>query len=353
MRPAFQFYRATPCFLDRNIPTYITASKKKSGKEAKTEGLAPFWAQLFVVYWTRFPWDLPFDQDPDPDTVPPPPPKTVEEEVLTAQKRELTPEEEVAKAKIQKDMKGKIKRWFSHKRSTAIGIHGNPYFVFLGRFRANEEADPPKRTTDFRFYMRHPEFRDAVMEAFTEKYSDQPKKMHVSLHCEVAKAMLAAESQEVKDHIKVECDAAHAEDVERYNESGDLEPDPDPATQPECCEKFISIVQPLLAGLQAYTGLTLNIIGGRINEETQKFETMSANSGVVNGKDWARWDPEGYAATLKTYLRFVHAGFLEKQHLVDGGAPPPPAAPIASPAAPAAPPAAPVRPVAPTPLTQA
>jgi hypothetical protein len=41
-----------------------------------------------------------------------------------------------------------------------------------------------------------------------------------------------------------------------------------------CCEKFLSIVQPLLAGLHAYTGLTLNIIGGRINEETQKFETM-------------------------------------------------------------------------------
>jgi hypothetical protein len=38
----------------------------------------------------------------------------------------------------------------------------------------------------------------------------------------------------------------------------------------------------------------------------------SANSGLVGGKDWARWDPEGYAATLKTYLKFVHAGFLGK-----------------------------------------
>jgi hypothetical protein len=38
----------------------------------------------------------------------------------------------------------------------------------------------------------------------------------------------------------------------------------------------------------------------------------SANSGLVAGKDWARWDPEGYATTLKTYLKFVHAGFLGK-----------------------------------------
>ncbi|KAJ7825740.1 hypothetical protein B0H14DRAFT_3468244 [Mycena olivaceomarginata] len=43
----------------------------------------------------------------------------------------------------------------------------------------------------------------------------------------------------------------------------------------------------------------------------------------------------------------------EKQHLVDGGVPPPPTAPVAFPTAPAAPPAAPVRPIAPTPLTQA
>jgi hypothetical protein len=38
----------------------------------------------------------------------------------------------------------------------------------------------------------------------------------------------------------------------------------------------------------------------------------SANSGLVAGKDWARWDPEGYVTTLKTYLKFVHAGFLGK-----------------------------------------
>ncbi|KAJ7825741.1 hypothetical protein B0H14DRAFT_3468245 [Mycena olivaceomarginata] len=261
-----------PCFLDRKDSRLYRRFQEEIGQGGEDGGVGP---------------------DPDPNAVPPPPPETVEQEALTAQKRELTPEEEAAKANIQKDMKGRL---------TAIGIHGNPYFAFLGRFRANEEADPPKRTTDFRLYMCHPEFRDAVMEAFTKKYSDQPKKTHVSLRCEVAKEMLAAKSQEVRDHIKAECDTAHVEDVERYNESGDFEPDPDPATQRECCEKFLLIAQPLLAGLHAYTRLTLNIIEGRINEETQKFETMSANSGVVNGKDWARWDPEGYAATLKTYL---------------------------------------------------
>jgi hypothetical protein len=56
----------------------------------------------------------------------------------------------------------------------------------------------------------------------------------------------------------------------------------------------------------------------------------------VDGKDWARWNPAGYAAYLKNYLKFVHAGFLgkssvklqvsvltsdiESQNLVDPGA---------------------------------
>ncbi|KAF8212566.1 hypothetical protein K438DRAFT_2167232 [Mycena galopus ATCC 62051] len=85
-----------------------------------------------------------------------------------------------------------------------------------------------------------------------------------------------------------------------------------------CRNNFLAIVQPLLAGLHAYTGLTINIIAGRINEETQVFETLSANAGVVGGKDWARWDPEGYSTTLKLYLHFVHAGYLEAHNLVDG-----------------------------------
>ncbi|KAJ7801215.1 hypothetical protein B0H14DRAFT_3489905 [Mycena olivaceomarginata] len=192
--------------------------------------------------------------------------------------------------------------------------------------------------------MRHPDFKEAVMERFEEEYGDEPRKMHVSLRCQVAREMLDAETEEVKSRIKRECDEAHAKEVQRFNDDEEGEPDPDPAVQRECCENFLSVVQPLLAGLHAYTGLTLNIIGGRINEETKKFETMSANSGLVGGKDWARWDPEGYAATLKTYLKFVHAGFLEKNDLVDGVAPAAPVAPVAPAAH-----AAPVGPVAPPP----
>ncbi|KAJ7801208.1 hypothetical protein B0H14DRAFT_3489898 [Mycena olivaceomarginata] len=127
-------------FLTSKIPLYIDASKKKSGKEAKTEGLAPFWADLFKEYWERFPWDLPLDQDPVPDPAPLPDldPQTAEEAV-EALGAPLSPEESERKSKVQNEIKGKIKRWFFRKRSSAIGIHGNPYFAFLARLRRDED----------------------------------------------------------------------------------------------------------------------------------------------------------------------------------------------------------------------
>ncbi|KAJ7810827.1 hypothetical protein B0H14DRAFT_3480227 [Mycena olivaceomarginata] len=244
-------------FLTLKIPEYIAAGKKK-GKEAKTEGLEVFWAELFNEYFRLYLWDLPLDQEPEPN----------------ASER---------KGKTKKDLKAKIKRWFSRQRAGAMGIQGNPFFEHLSQLCRKELTSAPKR-----------------MSKLPEMLEDEP--------------------QDVRDRMKRECDEAHARDLEAFDEDEDVLPDVDAEVQSQCRENFLAIVQPLLAGLHAYTGLTLNIIGGRINDETQQFETMSANAGVVDGKDWARWGPVGYAACLKYYLKFVHAGYLEAHNLVDAGA---------------------------------
>ncbi|KAJ7355973.1 hypothetical protein DFH08DRAFT_955405 [Mycena albidolilacea] len=219
-----------------------------------------------------------------------------------------------------KDMKDKIKRWFWRQRAGTMGIHSNPYFAHLAQLRRDESTmGPPKRPADFQWYMRHADFKEGVSEHFVEKHGDKPKEQHIAFHCQVAREMLMEESEEVQSQIKAECDAAHSEDLEAYEESGAGLPDVSEEVQRQCRENFLAIVQPLLAGLHEYTGLTLNIIGARINNDTQDFETMSANTGVVGGKDWARWDPEGYSSTLKNYLRFVHARHLESKNLMDAG----------------------------------
>jgi hypothetical protein len=99
--------------------------------------------------------------------------------------------------------------------------------------RRDEVAEAPKRSADFRFYMRHPDFKDAVMERFEDEYGDEPRKMHVSLRCQVAREMLEAETEEVKSRIKRECDEAHAKEVQRFKQDEEGEPDPDPDVQRE------------------------------------------------------------------------------------------------------------------------
>jgi hypothetical protein len=98
------FTGARLAFLTEHIPEYLAASKKK-GKDAKTEGLAAFWPGFFANYWTCFPWDLPFNQDPHPDA-PPPAPLDTAEDVFAALGLNLTPEEEEQKSKIQTETKG-------------------------------------------------------------------------------------------------------------------------------------------------------------------------------------------------------------------------------------------------------
>ncbi|KAF8218388.1 hypothetical protein K438DRAFT_1747552 [Mycena galopus ATCC 62051] len=233
---------------------------------------------------------------------PPPPPQTAEE-AFASLGMNLTKEEAAKKTKIQTDTKAKIKQWFSWQRTGRMGMHGNPYFRYLANLRCNETDGPPKCPSDYQFYMHHPDFRDAVNEQFEEECSDNTKARKISLRCRIAKEMLEEEMEDVKKRIATECDEAHAEVLEEYKDTGEGLPSPDADVQRECRDNFLAVVQPLLASLHTYTGLTLNIIAGCINEESQMFETMSADAGVVDGKDWARWDLEGYAAALKSYVK--------------------------------------------------
>lgn len=91
-------------FLTEKIPDYLAAAQIK-GKESNKSGLPVFWAKLFAEYWDKFPWDLPFDKDPDPNAPPIPPPETAEE-AFASLGLNLTPEESERKSQIQKDMKG-------------------------------------------------------------------------------------------------------------------------------------------------------------------------------------------------------------------------------------------------------
>ncbi|KAJ7080156.1 hypothetical protein B0H15DRAFT_953647 [Mycena belliarum] len=64
-------------------------------------------------------------------------------------------------------------------------------------------------------------------------------------------------------------------------------------------------INPLLTGLKAYTGYTISVVAACILEDGE-VDYISANAGTVDGKDWAGWDPVGYAQMLLDFLRFAH-----------------------------------------------
>jgi hypothetical protein len=86
--------------------------------------------------------------------------------------------------------------------------------------RRQEDEPPPKRQTDFHFYLRHPNYKDAVAERFEELHSNKPRSQHIALRCKVAREMLAEEPEEVRELLKKECDDAHAEEMAEYEEGG-------------------------------------------------------------------------------------------------------------------------------------
>ncbi|KAJ6629629.1 hypothetical protein B0H10DRAFT_2208589 [Mycena sp. CBHHK59/15] len=190
-----------------------------------------------------------------------------------------------------------------------MGIYGNPYFTYLSLMRRQEDEPPPKRPTDFQFYMRHPEYKEGVADRFEDLYGDEPRSKHIALRCKVAREMLAEEPEDVRERVKVECDEAHAEEMAVYEEGGEGLPSVDPEVQQWARDNFMATVAPLLAGLRGYTGYTINVIAGRIVGNT--FDVASANTGLTEGKDWAQWDPAAYTATLKLYANFVQAVHLE------------------------------------------
>ncbi|KAF8174315.1 hypothetical protein K438DRAFT_1980334 [Mycena galopus ATCC 62051] len=278
--------------------------KKRGTKESKTEGLTVFWAQFFETYWKKFPWKLSLEEEPDPNAPEVPPPQTADE-AFAALGLNLSKEEADAKSKIQIETKQKIKRWFGRECPGSMGIQGNPYFAHLAQLSRGNSSSAPRCPADYQFYMRHRDYKDTVNECFEEECGGEGTgtAKQITRCCAVAKRMYEAEPPEVKKALKAECNEEHAEQIEAYNDEDESMPSPDPEVQEQCRNNFLAIVQPLLAGLHAYTSLTINIIAGRINEETKVFEMLSANAGT----------------TLKAYLRFVHAGYLEVHNLVDTG----------------------------------
>ncbi|KAF8212567.1 hypothetical protein K438DRAFT_1751012 [Mycena galopus ATCC 62051] len=220
-------------FMTEQVPAYIAASKKKGTKEFKTEGLTAFWSEFFDEYWKKFPWRLSLKEELDPNTLVAPPPQTAAD-AFEALGLNLSKEESDMKSEIQSDeaaVKQKIKRWFVRQRPGAMGIQGNPYFEHLAQLSRGNSSSALQRPADYQFYMQHEDYKDAVTERFEDKCREEGTAKLIALRCAIAKKMFEAESDDVKNQIKAECDKRHAEQLEAYKDEDESLPSPDPEVQ--------------------------------------------------------------------------------------------------------------------------
>ncbi|KAJ7721061.1 hypothetical protein DFH07DRAFT_784217 [Mycena maculata] len=291
-------------FLTERIPDYMAASKK--GRKKNDRELTKFWRTLFFDYWRKFPWQLKLTEEP---------PEAAEEEkkleeggaeaAFTALDLDLTPEEMEEKSKVQKETKER-----------------NPYFEYLRKMRQKNEEGPPRKPTDYHFYLNHVDFKDKVAARCDAEIQEEPDpNKHIALRCRVAREMLAVEPEEVQKRLTDERNAQHHAAKEKYKEDDERLPSVEPEIQAECRDNLMETIAPLLSRLNVYTGYLINIVAARVGEDGMSI--LSANAGEVDGKDWAQWDPVVYQEMLPKFLKFVHANHLQT---LAKKAPPPAAA---------------------------
>jgi hypothetical protein len=217
-RGAFQGQRLA--FLTEFMPKYIAKSKNKTRSKRGTEDNV--WDEIFVAYWTAFPWRLPLGQDPLDDGV---------DYALALQDDEererksklITQTEDVRLTYFTLDESQrvscpqKIKNWYNRQRS-AVGLAGNPFSQWLSRLRA-PDGPPPKRLHDYQFYMQHPDYKPKVIDQFLERHPDAPCREHLKLKCDIARELLESEDQAVKDMIHTQARAEHEQNVEDHKDA--------------------------------------------------------------------------------------------------------------------------------------
>jgi hypothetical protein len=201
-------------FLQGHLDGYNTASAKKKTRQ--------FWTKVFVPYWAAFPWRLPLDQDSDranPFDYALAPRTPAEEE----EKRKVIAETE-AVSRV-KDIFGndvltteqKLKLWFC-RQAKGGGGKDNPWAAWLKRLRTPTTA-APKRLSDWQFYMQHDDFKDRVTAAYEIRKEGVAEKDLLNKRGEVARELLAAEPQEVRNRILREIEEEHAALREKHEDA--------------------------------------------------------------------------------------------------------------------------------------
>ncbi|KAF4584795.1 hypothetical protein EYR38_002026 [Pleurotus pulmonarius] len=237
------FHGQRLAFLEDRLPAYRSASQ---------DGITRSWftEEFFPEYWKTFNWRLPLNEDPV-------------EQATTSNDEELSPEELMNKAEVMKAVHVKLRTWYNNRRGALkLNTNKDPWRPWLAQLRKPLDG-PPGCPHDYQFYMRHPDYKAKVATTFDKEWAalspDKRVEDKIDFRCQVSRSLLALEKDEIKAKLEEECQAAHKEAMERYKRGISVEDVKDPQDQADAIEVFSTVVQPLLDGLRAHTGMFIQL----------------------------------------------------------------------------------------------
>ncbi|KAJ7156598.1 hypothetical protein C8R43DRAFT_1125791 [Mycena crocata] len=157
-----------------------------------------------------------------------------------------------------------------------------PILAALGR----KTGSQPKHMADYQLYMQMDEFKDRVVDKLTQDFQNVLREEALAARCKVARELLAAEPQDVKDRVRQAADDEHTMEIEAWREANDGLPSPADVDQAEARARFAPLVLQLLTMLRAYTGYYVTMVYGR--EVEGKFQVGNFHVGKIDSADSKR-----------------------------------------------------------------
>ncbi|KAJ7023341.1 hypothetical protein C8F04DRAFT_1193592 [Mycena alexandri] len=252
-----------------------------------------WYPSFFRGYWTKFPWRIPFEEEPPDDL-----------------------EEDNALDTLLSEDEKKIKRWFNYQR-THSGNAVNPWSKWIrNQLKPTKEERHPRRLLDYQVYMQDEGKNAAINAELQTRYPDKVgARDSIKWRALIARKMLAVEPEDVRDEFKKRGDDDFEEAMKEYEESegsaaNAIELDED--ERAEARLRLVATVKPLLQAIREHTGYHVTLIAGAF--VNGKVTVRSAHAGTVDGKneegqggtDFTRWDPTGYKNNVvKQFMRYI------------------------------------------------
>ncbi|KAJ7076777.1 hypothetical protein C8R43DRAFT_1143615 [Mycena crocata] len=189
----------------------------------------------------------------------------------------------------------------------------NPFKPWLAQLRRGR-GTTPKQLADFQIYMQQVEVEKKINKIFAGWHPDRiGMRGTIDLCVTIARELLAAESEERKREIHQMVEDAHSEALEKYENTGEVNFMDLGDEEEEAHKQLSRTFQPLLRGLNEFTGYHVTMIMGRI--DGCKFDIKSLHEGTTKGdnpKDWLDWARPAYREhVMQQFSRFLLAADAE------------------------------------------